>query len=82
VIHVEALVMVPLLIALFTGVINVGGRYDTRILEGQRARERTWSAALPGCPRALSADELLSGFRDVEQKVHAQTQVACKELQR
>jgi hypothetical protein len=79
VIYVEALIVVPLLIALFTGVLYVGRRYDARIRDGQLARERAWSAALPGCPRALSTDELLSGFRGVEQKVEAQKQIACNE---
>jgi hypothetical protein len=79
VIYVEVLIVVPLLIALFTGVLYVGRRYDARILDGQRARERTWSAALPGCPRAVAMHDLLAGVHRVQQKTDAQKQVACNE---
>jgi hypothetical protein len=80
-VYVEALVVVPLLVALFGGTLWVGRRYDARIVEGQHARSDAWRRALPGCVRALSADDaLLPGLRRVEQRGNGLKQVACNEL--
>ncbi len=80
VIYVEALIVVPLLVALMMGTLYVGRSYDARIVAGQRAREHAWSAALPGCARVLVADdELLPSMRRVEQRSAGQNQVACNE---
>ncbi|MET0285001.1 MAG: TadE family protein [Polyangiales bacterium] len=83
VIYVEALVVVPLLTALFAGALYIGRAYDARIAAGQRAREQAWREAMPGCVRELSPDDaLLSELRAVRQRGDGYTQLVCNERAR